>query len=85
MAPSHPVPLWRQPRATHVASETIADGIEVLLRCQGEMRAIALTGALQDAGKLLRTDSACATLHKTLARDARFAKAEGRRDYWRLT
>jgi hypothetical protein len=48
------------------------------------MRAIELTEALQDAGKLLRTDSAYATLHKTLARDGRFEKVEGLRGYWVL-
>ncbi|MHB8555060.1 MAG: hypothetical protein ACYDCB_05285 [Candidatus Dormibacteria bacterium] len=85
MAPSHPVPLWRQPGVTRVASGTIADAIEVLLRSQGQMRAIELTEALQDAGKLLRTDSAYATLHKTLARDERVEKVDGRRGYWTLT
>jgi chromosome segregation ATPase len=73
------------PADTQLASGTIADAIEVLLRAKGEMRAIELTEALQDAGKLLRTDSAYATLHKTLARDERFGKVEGRRGYWKLT
>ncbi|MGC2207516.1 MAG: hypothetical protein WA724_06630 [Candidatus Dormiibacterota bacterium] len=73
-----------QPEGTQLASGTIADAIEVLLGANREMRAIELTESLQKAGKLLRTDSAYATLHKTLARDARFAKAEGRRGYWRL-
>jgi hypothetical protein len=73
-----------QPEGTQLASGTIADAIEVLLRARGEMRAIELTEALQDAGKLLRTDSAYATLHKTLARDGRFGKATGRRGYWKL-
>jgi hypothetical protein len=74
-----------QPAGTQLASGTIADAIEVLLRAKGEMRAIELTEALQKAGKLLRTDSAYATLHKTLARDARFAKVKGRRGFWKLT
>jgi chromosome segregation ATPase len=74
-----------QPADTQLASGTIADAIEVLLRARGEMRAIELTEALQNAGKLLRTDSAYATLHKTLARDGRFTKVEGRRGYWKLT
>jgi chromosome segregation ATPase len=73
-----------KPADTQLASGTIADAIEVLLRAQGEMRAIELTEALQNAGKLLRTDSAYATLHKTLARDARFGKVTGRRGYWAL-
>jgi hypothetical protein len=72
------------PADTQLASGTIADAIEVLLRGKGEMRAIELTEALQDAGKLLRTDSAYATLHKTLARDGRFAKVTRRRGYWKL-
>jgi len=74
-----------QPEGTQLASGTIGDAIEVLLRANGEMRAIELTEALQSAGKLLRTDSAYATLHKTLARDPRFAKVKGRRGYWKLT
>ncbi len=65
-------------------SGTIADAIAALLNRNGEMRASELTAALQEAGKLLRTDSAYATLFKTLARDRRFAKVEGRRGYWRL-
>jgi chromosome segregation ATPase len=73
-----------QPAGTQLASGTIADAIEALLRVNGEMRAIELTQALQNAGKLLRTESAYATLHKTLARDARFAKVKGRRGYWKL-
>jgi hypothetical protein len=73
-----------QPEGTQLASGTIADAVQVLLRAKGEMRAIELTDALQNAGKLLRTDSAYATLHKTLARDARFAKVKGRRGYWQL-
>lgn len=73
-----------QPEGTQLASGTIADAIEFMLRSQGEMRAIELTEALQDAGKLLRTESAYATLHKTLARDGRFAKVNGRRGYWTL-
>ena len=73
-----------QPAGTQLASGTIADAIEVLLRAKGEMRAIELTEALQKAGKLLRTDSAYATLHKTLARDSRFARVPNRRGYWRL-
>lgn len=48
------------------------------------MRAKDLTVSLQGAGKLLRTDSAYATLFKTLARDPRFRKVEGRRGYWEL-
>lgn len=74
-----------QPEGTQLASGTIADAVEVLLRTNGEMRAIELTESLQNAGKLLRTDSAYATLHKTLARDSRFAKVNGRRGYWKLT
>jgi hypothetical protein len=73
-----------QPAGTQLASGTIADAIESLLRVNGEMRAIELTEALQDAGKLLRTDSAYATLHKTLARDPRFSKVSGRRGWWKL-
>ena len=73
-----------QPAGTQLASGTIADAIEVLLGAHGEMRAIELTHALQDAGKLLRTGSAYATLHKTLARDSRFAKVKGKRGYWKL-
>jgi small-conductance mechanosensitive channel len=73
-----------QPAGTQMASGTIADAVEVLLRAHGEMRAIELTEALQNAGKLLRTDSAYATLHKTLARDGRFDKVKGRRGYWTL-
>jgi len=73
-----------RPADTQLASGTIADAIEVLLRARGVMRAIELTEALQDAGKLLRTDSAYATLHKTLARDSRFSKVGGRRGYWKL-
>ena len=73
-----------RPEGTQMAAGTIADAIEVLLRSQGQMRAIELTEALQDAGKLLRTDSAYATLHKTLARDERFEKVSGRRGYWKL-
>ncbi|MHB8394687.1 MAG: hypothetical protein ACYDC5_09330 [Candidatus Dormibacteria bacterium] len=65
-------------------SGTIADAIAALLTRNGEMRASELTAALQQAGKLLRTDSAYATLFKTLARDSRFAKVEGRRGYWTL-
>ena len=48
-------------------SRPIADTIEVLLRAKGQLRAIELTAALEDAAKLLPTDSASATLHKTLA------------------
>ncbi len=73
-----------QPAGTQLASGTIADAIEALLRMSGEMRAIELTEALQNMGKLLRTDSAYATLHKTLARDSRFARVPNRRGYWRL-
>jgi phage gpG-like protein len=73
-----------KPADTQLASGTIADAIEVLLRAGGEMRAIELTEALQNAGKLLRTESAYATLHKTLARDGRFDKVKGRRGYWTL-
>ena len=65
-------------------SGTIADAIEALLKRNGAMRASELTRALQEAGKLLRTDSAYATLFKTLARDRRFQKVEGRRGYWQL-
>jgi len=73
-----------KPADTQLASGTIADAIEVLLRATGEMRAIELTESLQNAGKLLRTESAYATLHKTLARDARFTKVVGRRGFWKL-
>jgi hypothetical protein len=48
------------------------------------MRAADLTEALQNAGKLLRTDSAYATLHKTLVRDARLEKVPERRGWWAL-
>ena len=40
----------KQPAGTQLASGTIADAIEVLLGAHGEMRAIELTHALQDAG-----------------------------------
>ncbi|MGA7088922.1 MAG: hypothetical protein WB116_11735 [Candidatus Dormiibacterota bacterium] len=73
-----------KPADTQLASGTIADAIEALLRAQGEMRAIELTEALQSTGKLLRTDSAYATLHKTLARDQRFKKIAGKRGFWGL-
>ena len=64
---------------------TMADAIAVLLQHHGEMRAREMAAALQEAGKLLRTDSAYSSLFKTLARDRRFAKVPGRRGYWRLT
>ena len=73
-----------QSQEAEMHSGTIADAIAALLNRNGEMRASELTAALQEAGKLLRTDSAYATLFKTLARDRRFAKVEGRRGYWRL-
>jgi phage shock protein A len=73
-----------QAQEAEMHSGTIADAIAALLKRNGEMRASDLTAALQEAGKLLRTDSAYATLFKTLARDSRFAKVEGRRGYWRL-
>jgi len=73
-----------RPADTQLASGTIADAVEGLLRARGDMRAIELTEALQKAGKLLRTESAYATLHKTLARDGRFDKVKGRRGYWAL-
>ena len=73
-----------QSQEAEMHSGTIADAIAALLSRNGEMRASELTAALQGAGKLLRTDSAYATLFKTLARDRRFAKVEGRRGYWRL-
>ena len=64
---------------------TMADAIAVLLEHHGEMRAQAMAAALQDAGKLLRTDSAYSSLFKTLARDHRFEKVPGRRGYWKLS
>ena len=73
-----------QSQEAEMHAGTIADAIAALLNRNGEMRASELTAALQEAGKLLRTDSAYATLFKTLARDRRFAKVEGRRGYWRL-
>lgn len=73
-----------QSQEAEMHSGTIADAIAALLKRNGEMRASELTAALQEAGKLLRTDSAYATLFKTLARDRRFAKVDGRRGYWRL-
>ena len=73
-----------QSQEAEMHSGTIADAIAALLNRNGEMRASELTAALQEAGKLLRTDSAYATLFKTLARDGRFSKVEGRRGYWRL-
>jgi predicted nucleic acid-binding Zn-ribbon protein len=73
-----------QAQDAEMHSGTIADAIAALLKRNGEMRASELTAALQEAGKLLRTDSAYATLFKTLARDDRFSKVEGRRGYWRL-
>lgn len=69
---------------TQLASGTIADAAESLLRDQGAMRVVDLTKALQASGKLLRTESAYATLHKTLARDQRFIQVPGRRGYWGL-
>ena len=57
---------------------------QVLLSRNGPMRVADLTRDLQEAGKLLRADSAYATLHKTLARDGRFEKVDGRRGYWKL-
>ena len=64
---------------------TIGDAVESLLRRHGPLRVIELTTQLQDVGKLLRTDSAYATVFKTLARDLRFRKVPGRRGYWELT
>ena len=64
---------------------TIGDAVETLLRRDGSLRVIELTAQLQDVGKLLRTDSAYATVFKTLARDPRFRKVSGRRGYWELT
>lgn len=72
--------LWKT-AGKLLGSGTIADAIEVLPRAKGEMRAIKPTAALQDSGKLLRTDSASATLHKTPARDGRFGKVQGCRGY----
>ncbi len=74
-----------EPLEAEMHSGTIADAIESLLRRNGEMRASELVLALQDAGKLLRTESAYSTLFKTLARDRRFEKATGRRGYWQLS
>ena len=70
--------------ASEMQAGSIADAIAVLLRRHGAMRAKDLTTALQDAGKLLRTEGAASTLYKTLSRDARFQKVEGRRGYWEL-
>ena len=66
-------------------ASTMADAIALLLQHHGAMRAREMTAALQDAGKLLPTDAAYASLFKTLARDPRFEKVPGRRGYWRLT
>jgi hypothetical protein len=66
-------------------ASTMADAIALLLQHHGAMRAREMTAALQDAGKLLPTDAAYASLFKTLARDHRFEKVPGRRGYWRLT
>jgi len=74
-----------EPLEAEMHSGTIADAIESLLRRNGEMRASELVQALQDAGKLLRTESAYSTLFKTLARDQRFRKVLGRRGYWELS
>lgn len=63
---------------------TIGDAVAVLLKRNGPMRVADLSRALQEAGKLLEAPSAYPTLFKTLARDRRFAKVEGRRGYWRL-
>ena len=73
-----------EPLEAEMHSGTIADAIESLLRRTGEMRAGELVQALQDAGRLLRTESAYSTLFKTLARDHRFEKVPGRRGYWHL-
>jgi hypothetical protein len=70
--------------ASEMQAGSIADAIAVLLRRHGAMRAKDLATALQDAGKLLRTEGAASTLYKTLSRDARFQKVEGRRGYWEL-
>ena len=75
--------LWKAARKL-LGSGTLADATEALPWANGEMRAIKLTEALQDASKLLRTDSASATLHKTPARDGRFGKVQGCRGYWAL-
>ncbi|MHB1576741.1 MAG: hypothetical protein ACYCX9_09565 [Candidatus Dormibacteria bacterium] len=74
-----------EPLEAEMHSGTIADAIESLLRRNGEMRAGELVLALQDVGKLLRTESAYSTLFKTLARDRRFEKVPGRRGYWQLS
>ena len=73
-----------EPLEAEMHSGTIADAIESLLRRNRQMRASELVQALQDAGKLLRTESAYSTLFKTLARDQRFEKVPGRRGYWQL-
>lgn len=70
--------------ASEMQAGSIADAIAVLLRRHGTMRAKDLATALQDVGKLLRTEGAASTLYKTLSRDARFQKVEGRRGYWEL-
>jgi len=74
-----------EPLEAEMHSGTIADAIQSLLRRNGEMRASELVQALQDAGKLLRTESAYSTLFKTLARDRRFQKVPGRRGHWQLS
>jgi len=73
-----------QSQETGMRSGTIAGAMAVVLKGNGEMRASELTASLQEAGKVLRPDSAYATLFKTLARDGRFSKVEGRRGYRRL-
>ena len=73
-----------EPLEAEMHSGTIADAIESLLRRNRQMRVSELVQALQDAGKLLRTESAYSTLFKTLARDQRFEKVPGRRGYWQL-
>lgn len=43
-----------------------------------------MTRLLQNARKLPATESAYQTLYKTLTRDKRFKKVEGKRGYWTL-
>jgi phage gpG-like protein len=73
-----------QPQDAELYLGSIGDAVKVLLSRNGPMRVADLTRDLQEAGKLLRADSAYATLHKTLARDGRFEKVDGRRGYWKL-
>lgn len=70
---------------TKLQAGTLGDAVAARLRAAGEpQRIIDLVHALQDVGKLLRSDWAYSTVSKTLARDPRFRQTQGRRGYWEL-